>query len=93
MGDVLFSLTADGSAAARARELAGVPLMAADLRKKWCVLEIRAVYNDTVASISRHGSNSIREGLFLITYEETLRVKGESQRERSTEVAIGISGF
>ncbi|CAM9294068.1 unnamed protein product, partial [Ectocarpus sp. 6 AP-2014] len=35
MGDVLFSLTADGSAAARARELAGVPLMAADLRKKW----------------------------------------------------------
>ncbi|CAB1109817.1 unnamed protein product [Ectocarpus sp. CCAP 1310/34] len=35
MGNVLFSLTADGSAAARARELAGVPLMAADLRKKW----------------------------------------------------------
>lgn len=37
MGDLLFSLTADGAVAARARELAGVPLMAAELRRKWCV--------------------------------------------------------
>lgn len=44
MGDILFSLTADGSAAARARELAGVPLMAADLRKKWYVLGLTAVF-------------------------------------------------
>lgn len=37
MGDVLFSLTADGAVAARARELAGVPLIAAELRKNWWV--------------------------------------------------------
>lgn len=35
MGGVLFSLTADGAAAARARELAGVPLIAPELRKRW----------------------------------------------------------
>ncbi|CAN0160391.1 unnamed protein product [Pylaiella littoralis] len=37
MGNILFSLTADGATAARARELAGIPLIAADLRKKWQV--------------------------------------------------------
>lgn len=52
MGGVLFSLTADGAAAARARELAGVPLIAAELRKRWCVFWRGARVGGATAAIS-----------------------------------------
>ncbi|CAM9185552.1 unnamed protein product, partial [Hapterophycus canaliculatus] len=94
MGDVLFSLTADGATAARARELAGVPFIEADLRKRWCV-GASAPRRESGATTRRPRSvmcgreAGVPSAMELFGLEEALLVgRGKKDAEQKRELAL-----